>query len=105
MTVNRSLFFLIAAIVCMAIALLLVTGCDQRGRAALGGRRLPRVLPELRPMSAYRKAIVGGLIAVGGSIVTALGDNVISAQEIATAILAGLVALGAVWGVSNKTTP
>lgn len=47
------------------------------------------------------KAILAGAIAGGGSIVTALGDNVLSLQEIATAIVVTLVALAGVYGVSN----
>ena len=47
------------------------------------------------------KAIIAGLIAAGGSIVTGLGDNTLSAQEIVTAVVVGLVALGSVYGVAN----
>lgn len=49
------------------------------------------------------KAILASLIAGGGSIVTGLGDNTLSLQEIATAIVVALVALGGVYGVSNVT--
>ncbi len=48
------------------------------------------------------KAIIGAAIAGVGSIVTALGDNALSYQEIGTAVLAALVALGAIYGVPNK---
>lgn len=50
----------------------------------------------------YAKAFLAAAIAAGSSVVTALGDNVLSGQEIATAIVAALVALGAVYGVPNK---
>lgn len=52
-------------------------------------------------MREAAKAILSGLIASGGSVVTGLGDNSLSYQEIVTAILVGLVALGGVYGVSN----
>lgn len=54
-------------------------------------------------MSKYLKALVGGVIAGLTSLVTALGDNTISGQEWLTAVIATLVAFGAVWGVSNKS--
>lgn len=47
------------------------------------------------------KAILAGAIAGGGSLVTALGDNILSLQEIATAVVVTLIALGGVYGVSN----
>ena len=53
-------------------------------------------------MMAYAKAIVALLIAGLGSVVTALGDGTLSTQEIVVAVLAAVVALGAVWGVPNK---
>jgi TRAP-type C4-dicarboxylate transport system permease small subunit len=52
-------------------------------------------------MASMLKAILAGLIAAGGSVVTGLGDNTLSAQEIVTAVVVGLVALGSVYGVSN----
>lgn len=53
-------------------------------------------------MKSAAKAVLASLIAGVGSIVTALGDNTISGQEWATAILATLVAFGAVYGVANS---
>lgn len=47
------------------------------------------------------KAVLASLISAGGSIVTGLGDNRLSLQEIVTAVVVGLVALGGVYGVSN----
>lgn len=53
-------------------------------------------------VAAYLKAVVAGLIAAGGSLVTALGDNALSSQEIVTAVVAFLVGLGVVAAVPNK---
>lgn len=50
----------------------------------------------------YAKAILASVISGLSAIVTALGDNALSTQEIVTAVLAALVALGAVYGVPNK---
>lgn len=55
-------------------------------------------------MKSAAKAVLAGVIAGVGSVVTALGDNVISGQEWATAILATLVAFAAVYGISNTPT-
>lgn len=56
----------------------------------------------LSKLGSAAKALLAAAIAAGGSVVTALGDNSLSTQEIVTAVLAGLVALGAVYGVPNK---
>ena len=53
-------------------------------------------------MQAYLKAIVSALVAGLTAIVTGLGDNVLSAQEYVTAVIAFLVALGAVYAVPNR---
>lgn len=53
-------------------------------------------------MATMIKAILAGIIALGTSLVTALGDNVISGQEYVTAIVAGIVALGVVYQIPNK---
>lgn len=52
-------------------------------------------------MSAV-KAVLAALIAFVGSLVTATVTGGISTNEWLTAVLAGLVALGAVYGVPNK---
>lgn len=48
-------------------------------------------------------SLVLGLIAGLGSIVTGLGDNALSYQEIATAVLATLVAGAAAYGINGST--
>jgi hypothetical protein len=53
-------------------------------------------------LTPYFKALVAGLIAAGSSLITALGDNSLSAQEDVTAIVAFLVGLGVVAVVPNK---
>ena len=52
-------------------------------------------------MTSYLKAFVAALVAALGSLYQALDDNTVTGQEWVAAILAGLVALGAVWGVPN----
>lgn len=52
----------------------------------------------------YAKAIVAAAVAGLGSLGTALGDNVVSGQEWVTITSVTLVALGAVWGITNKPT-
>lgn len=54
-------------------------------------------------MTHTMKAILAGAIALLSSIVTGLGDNTLSAQEIVTAILAGVVAFGALYGIATVT--
>lgn len=56
-------------------------------------------------MKFYLKSIVASIIAFLGSILVALGDNTISAQEWITATIVGLTALGSVWAVPNKEIP
>lgn len=51
-------------------------------------------------MTAYLKSLVGGLIAFLGSVEQA-ADHGITAAEWVHAAIAGLVALGIVWGVPN----
>ena len=53
----------------------------------------------------YFKSFVGGLIAAGSSLITALGDNTLSYQELVTAVVAFLVGLGVVAAVPNKPQP
>lgn len=50
------------------------------------------------------KAITAALIAALGALAAAAGDG-ISVQEGLTAAVAGLVALGGVWAVPNRTLP
>lgn len=59
----------------------------------------------MNAIAPIAKAVVGAAVAFISSLVTALGDNTISTQEWLTAGLAGLVALGAVWAIPNRTTP
>lgn len=56
----------------------------------------------MKKIAPYFKAVVAGLIAAGTSLVTALGDNALSAQETVTAAVAFLVGLGVVAAVPNK---
>ncbi len=56
----------------------------------------------MKKVAPYFKATVAGLIAAGSSLITALGDNALSAQEIVTAVVAFLVGLGVVAAVPNK---
>lgn len=49
------------------------------------------------------KALLAAAIAGLGSLATALGDNHVSAQEGVTCLLVAVVALGAVYGVPNKS--
>lgn len=53
-------------------------------------------------MSGYLKAIVAALIAGLGTLSAGLADNGLTAQEIVTAIVAFLVALGGVYTAPNK---
>ena len=55
-------------------------------------------------MPTYAKAIVGAATAGLGSLVTALVDNSVTLAEGAAALLAALVAFGAVYGVRNGTS-
>lgn len=50
---------------------------------------------------SYLKAITGALVAGLSSLVTGLSDDHLSTQEWLIAIVAALVALGAVWAVPN----
>lgn len=54
-------------------------------------------------MTKLLGSFVLGLIAGLSSLVTGLGDNALSYQEIVTAILATLVAGAAAYGISNGT--
>lgn len=54
-------------------------------------------------MTSFLKAVLLGLIAGLGSVVTGLGDNALSYQEIVTSILATLVAFAAAFGIANGT--
>lgn len=55
-------------------------------------------------LARYMKAIVGSIVTGLGTILVALEDNVINAQEWVTATIAFLTALGVIWAVPNKTT-
>lgn len=51
------------------------------------------------------KALVGGGIAFVGAVATGYGDGAMTAAEWWTAIGAGLVGIGAVFGVRNGPQP
>lgn len=53
-------------------------------------------------MPRYRKAIAAGLIAGLGAITTALADDLVTTQEWVTAIVAAVVAVGAVYQIPNR---
>jgi len=53
-------------------------------------------------ISMYAKAIVGALVAAGSAAVPALADDRLNAGETVTIVVAGLVALAAIWAVPNK---
>lgn len=53
-------------------------------------------------MGTIIKAILGGAGAFIASLVTALGDNVISGQEWVTAAGAAIIALGVVYQIPNS---
>ncbi len=57
----------------------------------------------MKTIAPYFKAVVASGIAAGSSLITALGDNAMSAQEWVTAAVAFLVGLGVVAAVPNKT--
>lgn len=59
----------------------------------------------MRIVKYVAKALIGGAIAFAGAVVTGLSDGVMQAQEWWVAILAGLTALGSVFGVRNSTEP
>lgn len=50
----------------------------------------------------YAKAVLGAVIAGCSSLVTALDDGTVSAQEALIAFVAALTALGVVYAVPNK---
>jgi hypothetical protein len=56
-------------------------------------------------MQKYLKAVAAALAAGAASLVTALDDGTITAQEGVTAAVAVLAALGLTWAVPNKTAP
>lgn len=55
------------------------------------------------PLDKYAKAIVAFLIALLGSLGTALTDGQITAVEWVSVLAAGLGALGLTWAVPNAT--
>lgn len=56
-------------------------------------------------MSRQRKAILGGLVALTGSLAVGLVDNALTIGEGATALAAGVAAYAAVYGVRNEPPP
>jgi peptidoglycan/LPS O-acetylase OafA/YrhL len=55
-------------------------------------------------MQKYLKAIAAAVAAGAASLVTALDDGTITAQEGVTALVAVLAALGITWAVPNRST-
>lgn len=55
-------------------------------------------------MATIIKAVLAAAIAAASSIATGLGDNILSGQEIVTAVVAGLLALGVVYQIPNKNS-
>jgi hypothetical protein len=53
-------------------------------------------------VKVYAKEIAGGVVAGLSSLITALGDNALSYQEIATVALAFVLGLGIVAAVPAK---
>lgn len=53
-------------------------------------------------LGPVRKAVVGGLVALTGSLAVAGLDNHIALGEALAAIAAAAAAVGAVYGVSNE---
>lgn len=51
----------------------------------------------------YAKAIVAGIVTVGGTVAQALDDNHVSADELGGILTAAAVAVGLVWAVRNRT--
>lgn len=52
-------------------------------------------------MTSYLKAIVAALVAALTSLYQALDNEAVTNQEWVAIVLAGLIALGTVWGVPN----
>lgn len=48
------------------------------------------------------KAVVAAVVSAGGALGTALADDRVTSSEWAAVLVAGVVALGAVYGVPNK---
>jgi len=57
---------------------------------------------NLNKVAPYAKAIIAAIIALLSSLITALDSGGISAQEWLTAVIALLVAGGAVFSIPNK---
>lgn len=53
-------------------------------------------------MQAYLKAVTAALVAGLTAIITGLDDDALNTQEWVQALVAFLVALGAVWAIPNK---
>ena len=53
-------------------------------------------------IAPYMKAVVGALVAGLTALLPALADGAINATEAVTAVIAFLVALGAVYAIPNK---
>lgn len=50
------------------------------------------------------KAVVAGVTALGGALVTALADAAVTATEWVIVVMAAVAAAGAVWATSNRPT-
>ena len=60
---------------------------------------LPVVLTTEEPTIA--KAVIAGVTALGGQLITALSDGHLTATEIVSAVVFTAVAAASVWAVSN----
>lgn len=56
-------------------------------------------------VSRYLKAIAAAVAAGAASLVTALDDGTVTAQEGVVALVAVLAACGVTWAVPNKPAP
>lgn len=56
-------------------------------------------------LKPYRKALVAGVVAAGAVLWTALSDDVVTAQEWAEIVLAGLSGSGITYLVPNTPKP
>ena len=54
-------------------------------------------------VTPYAKAVLAGAVAFTGAVATGYSDGTMTAAEWWTSASAGLVALGAVFGVPNRT--
>lgn len=58
--------------------------------------------PPVEEKPTVAKAVIAGVTALGGLLVTALVDGSITAIEYVTIVVGTIVATASVWAVSNK---